>query len=79
MRTKIKSFTLNEVADMLRLSRSTVYKLTSAGKLPCFKISGKLLYLESDLEKLIELKKLPVQAEKEMSLDEQLFNIKRNR
>ena len=43
--------TLKEVAQITRLSTSTIYKLTRAGKLPHSKPNGKKLYYRrSDIE-----------------------------
>ena len=43
-----------EVCDRLRISPRTLQTLRDNGTLPYFKLGGKVLYRESDLEKLLE-------------------------
>ena len=41
--------TIKETCDYTRLSRSTIYNLAKAGKLPIRKVAGRSLILRSDL------------------------------
>lgn len=51
-----KLFTLQEVADYLKVSRQTVYNYVTAGKLKASKLAGKREYRvsEKDLKAFIE-------------------------
>lgn len=51
-----KLFTLQEVADYLKVSRQTVYNYVTAGKLKASKLAGKREYRvsEKDLKTFIE-------------------------
>ena len=51
---RIDFLTLEEASDLLKVSKSFLYKLTSSKQIPHFKPSGKLIYFQkSDLEKWI--------------------------
>lgn len=45
--------TINEACDYTRLSRSTIYNLAKAGKLPIRKVAGRSLILRQDLLTLL--------------------------
>jgi|TARA_R110000796_G_scaffold102044_14_gene210928 excisionase family DNA binding protein len=49
--------TLKEVAEYLKLTEKTAYRLASEGKLPGFKIGGSWRFKRDDLESWIESKK----------------------
>ena len=50
----------DEAADYLCISKSTLYKHTSSGKLPFFKLNGKLLlFSRQDLDRWIEKNRFP--------------------
>lgn len=46
--------TLTEVADLLRVPKSTVYKLAQLGKLPAFKVGKHWRFLLRDIEGWLE-------------------------
>lgn len=48
-----KVYTIAEVAEYLKISEGTVYKLMRTGKLPTIKILGNTRIKESDLVKLV--------------------------
>jgi excisionase family DNA binding protein len=50
--------TLKEVAEYLKLTEKTAYRLASEGKLPGFKVGGSWRFKREDLESWIESKKL---------------------
>jgi excisionase family DNA binding protein len=45
----MKSYTVPEVCEQLRLSRTTLWRLARAGELPTVKLGGSVRVLESDL------------------------------
>lgn len=45
--------TIQETCDYTRLSRSTIYNLAKAGKLPIRKVAGRSLILRQDLLTLL--------------------------
>jgi excisionase family DNA binding protein len=49
--------TLKEVADYLKLTEKTAYRLAAEGKLPGFKVGGAWRFRSADLEAWIESKK----------------------
>jgi len=49
-----KLFTIGEVAEMLRVSKPTVYRLMSGEELKSVKIGGRTLFKESELKKFID-------------------------
>ncbi|MFC3122682.1 methylation-associated defense system helix-turn-helix domain-containing protein MAD1 [Agaribacter flavus] len=49
--------TLREVADYLKLTEKTAYRLAAEGKLPGFKVGGSWRFKRTDLEDWIESKK----------------------
>lgn len=42
-----------ELAGMLKLSKRTLLEYRNSGKIPYYQIGGKILYRESDIEKLL--------------------------
>ena len=49
-----KFLSINQVSKLVSLSNSTIRRSISNGTLKCSKKSGKLLFLESDIRKLID-------------------------
>jgi excisionase family DNA binding protein len=45
--------TIEEVSDLLRIHRSTVYKLTRNGKIPSFRIGSDWRFRRDAIERLI--------------------------
>lgn len=54
MEDKIKMYTLQEVADILRVSRQTVYNYVSAKRLRATKLAKEYRVTEKDLQEFIE-------------------------
>ena len=42
-----------ELAEMLKLSKRTLLEYRNSGKIPYYQIGGKILYRESDIERLL--------------------------
>jgi excisionase family DNA binding protein len=55
--------TLNEVSEMLHLSKSSVYCYVGNRKIPHIKLGGRLLFPENDLTRWLESMKNPVDDE----------------
>jgi len=51
-----KLMTIKEVADYLRLSRVTVYKMTRQGKIPALKIGKQWRYNKSEIDSWVKQK-----------------------
>jgi len=51
--TRLELFTLPEVAAIMKVSRTTVYRLALDGKLPGFKIGGQWRFSEAQLIKYL--------------------------
>ena len=49
-----KLYTIPEVAKMLRISKPSVYRLMSNGRLKNVKIGGRTLFKESELNRFID-------------------------
>lgn len=47
------SYTIQEAASMLGVSRRSVYELSYRGELPTFKLLGRTLIRADDLERLV--------------------------
>jgi len=47
------TLTINETCAYMRVSRSTIYNLAKAGKLPIRKVAGRSLILRSDILTLL--------------------------
>lgn len=52
-----KILTLKEVAEYLKLTKKTAYRLAAAGKLPGFKVGGSWRFKREDVLTWIEEKK----------------------
>jgi excisionase family DNA binding protein len=52
-----KLLTLEEVADYLRLSKDTVYRMASAGKLPASKVGSQWRFRKEDVDQWLEKNK----------------------
>ena len=55
--TQTDIMTIREVADYLKLTEKTAYRLTGEGKIPGFKVGGSWRFKRSDIENWIEVKK----------------------
>lgn len=53
MRDRPVALTVNEACAYMSLSRSTIYNLAKAGKLPIRKVAGRSLILRQDLLALL--------------------------
>jgi excisionase family DNA binding protein len=51
--------TLNEVSEMLHLSKSSVYCYVGSRKIPHIKLGGRLLFPENDLTRWLDSMKKP--------------------
>jgi excisionase family DNA binding protein len=49
-----KLYTIAEVLEMLRISRTTLYRHIESGLLKPLKLGGKTLFPESELDRLIK-------------------------
>jgi len=49
-----KILSLNELVEYLRVSKSTLYQLSEAGKIPSFKIGKQLRFRKSAIDKWID-------------------------
>ena len=56
--------TLNEVADLLRVSKLTVWRYVDAGKLPAYKFGRDLRIKKTELEVFIESRRKITQKAK---------------
>lgn len=52
--------TLQEVANYLKLTEKTAYRLAAEGKLPGFKVGGSWRFKRADIEKWITEQKISV-------------------
>lgn len=52
-----KLMTLEEVADFLRLSKDTVYRMASGGKLPASKVGSQWRFRREDVDQWLEKNK----------------------
>ena len=48
--TEARLLTVNEVADLLRVSRMTVYRLIKAGEMPAFRVGRSYRLREDDVD-----------------------------
>ena len=46
--------TIREVADYLKLTEKTAYRLTAEGKIPGFKVGGSWRFKKTDIERWIK-------------------------
>ena len=51
--------TLKNVADLLKLSEKTIYRLAQAGELPAFKAGGQWRFRRSDIDRWAETQTRP--------------------
>ena len=49
-----KLYTFKETMEILRLSRVSIYRLINKGDIKPIKLSGKVLFLEEDIQALID-------------------------
>lgn len=54
---------LPEVAELLRLSEKTAYRLVAGGKLPGFKVGGSWRFRRTDIDAWIDQKKAEARGE----------------
>ena len=52
-----KLMTLEEVADYLRLSKDTVYRLANTGKLPASKVGNQWRFRREDVDQWLDMNK----------------------
>ena len=48
-------FTLDDLADYLKVGKRTVYRLAAAKKIPAFKVGGTWRFLRADINRWIKL------------------------
>lgn len=59
-----KFITIKEVAKILQLSISTIYKMVQEKKIPCYKPNGKMLYFKKEeVEQWVEQSKVSINHE----------------
>lgn len=51
--TKPKYITRDEACSMLKISKVTLWKLTKANLINCYRIGGRVLYSESEIQQAI--------------------------
>jgi putative molybdopterin biosynthesis protein len=56
-------FTVEEVADRLKVSHMTVYRWIKAGQLGAYKIGGEFRITERDIERFLQERRFPVKGE----------------
>jgi excisionase family DNA binding protein len=49
-----KLYTLKELTTIIKVSRATVYRLIAQGYIKPIKLGGKVLFVEKEIEELIE-------------------------
>jgi excisionase family DNA binding protein len=52
-----KLMTLEEVAEFLRLSKDTIYRMAHAGTIPASKVGNQWRFREEDVDRWIEMNK----------------------
>ncbi len=73
-----RPLTLEETADYLGFSKSYLYKLTSANKIPHYKPNGKRLYFaKSELDAWLMRNPVKTETEVEQEADNYIVNRKR--
>jgi putative molybdopterin biosynthesis protein len=50
------SMTVPEVADLLRMSRQTIYTMIRSGQIPHFRVGNKVRFNRADIEALMQTK-----------------------
>lgn len=61
-----KSLTPQEVADILKIAKTTVYEMIKRGELPCYRIGRKVRVEHSDLIKFRQKKSFPSETKSEI-------------
>ncbi len=56
-------FTVEEVADRLKVSHMTVYRWIKAGQLGAYKIGGEFRITERDIDRFLKERRFPVKGE----------------
>lgn len=56
--------TIRDVAEYLKLTEKTAYRLTAEGKIPGFKVGGAWRFRKSDLDGWIEARKAETKGSK---------------
>lgn len=51
-------FTIKEIAEYLKLTEKTAYRLAAEGKIPGFKVGGSWRFRQDEIEKLTKSKSL---------------------
>lgn len=49
-----RTMNAKEVCDMLGIKQGSLYHMTSEGKIPCYRVGGKLVFFESEIIKWVE-------------------------
>ena len=57
-------FTIKEVAEYLKLTRKTAYRLAAEGKIPGFKVGGSWRFRRDEIEKMTKGKGLAGKSSK---------------
>ena len=56
-------FTVEEVAERLKVSHMTVYRWIKTGKLGAYKIGGEFRITERDIERFLQARRFPAKGE----------------
>jgi putative resolvase len=56
-------FTVEEVAERLKVSHMTVYRWIKAGKLGAYKIGGEFRLAEGDIERFLQARRVRAEGE----------------
>jgi len=70
---------VQQAADLLDLTKPTIYSLVSRGSLPVNKRAGRLYFLRSELLAWIQEGRKPTQKDIEREVDDQLQSVKRTK
>lgn len=57
-------YTVNEVAELLRVSKLTIWRYINAGKLPAYKLGRDWRIKKSEFESFIESRRKPLKRNK---------------
>jgi excisionase family DNA binding protein len=60
--------TIGEVADYLKVTERTIYRLAGAKKIPAFKVGGSWRFPRADIDTWIRQQAVPVQSGEEQQL-----------
>ena len=73
--TQPKTLTLKEAAEFLDFSRSYLYRLTSQGRVPCYKPEGKRIYFDrAELVNWLKRNRIRPQEETEETVASYIVN-----